>query len=107
MAITRADDATLCLGFNLTLTRAGAMWYNTLRGKQFDSFEELSLAFSNYFIGLKPSPKTAGHLLKIRQRKEESLRDYVHRFQDEAIQVPNLSEETRLLAAIQGLQWDL
>lgn len=100
MAIVKADDTILCYAFSSTLTGASATWYNTLRGKQLDSFENVSFAFSNYFIGSNPSPKTPGHLLKIHQRKEESLRDYVQRFQVKAIQVPNLSEETRLLATM-------
>lgn len=103
MAIPKADDATLSHAFSSTLTRATTSWYKTLRGKQFDSFEELYVSFSNDFIGLKPSSKTAGHLLKIRQRKEEPLRDYVQRFQAKTIEVPNLSDEMRLLAAMQGL----
>lgn len=77
MAITRANDATLCRAFNLTLTGATTTWYNTLSGKLFNSFKKLSLAFSNYFIGSKPSLKTVGHLLKAHQYKEESLRDYI------------------------------
>lgn len=47
-----------------------------------------------------------GHSLKIRKRKKESLRDYVQHFQPEAIQVPNLIKETRLLVAMQGQKWD-
>lgn len=43
-AISRADDATLCHAFILTLTGAPATWYTTLKGKQFNTFEELSLA---------------------------------------------------------------
>lgn len=61
------------------------MWYNTFRGKQPNSFEELPRTFSNYFIGSKPSPKTIGHLLKVRQCKVESLRDYIQHFQAKAI----------------------
>lgn len=100
MAMAKADNATMFRAFGSTLTGVAATWYNTLRGKQFDSFEQLSLPFSNYFIGSKPSPKTAGHLLKIFQRKEESLRDYVQCFHDKAIEEPNLGEVTHLLEAM-------
>lgn len=84
MAIPRADDASSCYALSSTLIGAMISWYNTLWGKQFDSFEELSLDFSNYFTGSKLLP----------------LRNYIKHFQDKAIQVSNLSEETRLLATM-------
>lgn len=43
MDITRANDATLCYAFSLTLIEVMATWYNSLLSKKFNSLRSTLL----------------------------------------------------------------
>lgn len=56
------------------------------------------------FLGVRQHKKLSTHLLLVSQHKDESLRDYVVRFNIEAIQVEGYSDGVVLMAMIVGLK---
>lgn len=85
MEITRANDPIMLKAFS-----------STLKGD--------ASTFLCYFMGSQPLPKTVHHLLKVWQHKDESLQDYIQRFQAKSIQVQGLTNDMKLLAVTQGFQ---
>ncbi|XP_010695400.1 uncharacterized protein LOC104908047 [Beta vulgaris subsp. vulgaris] len=60
--------------------------------------------FVTHFISNKRREKTTGKLMSIKQGESESLRDYVGRFNAEAVTIPSLQQEVTVLALMRGLK---
>ncbi len=106
MVLHGADDATLCKCFEVTLTGPATAWYNSLAPGTIREFQELSTAFTQQFIGSKPTAKMPVQMFDIAQRNGETIRDYVERFNREALSVPDFRPEIRILAMMRGLRRD-
>ncbi|OMO62054.1 Retrotransposon gag protein [Corchorus capsularis] len=70
------------------------------------SFKELGQSFLTHFISSRRAKKTSLGLMNIRQRPNESLRDYVTRFNAEALQVKDLDQSVAVAALMNGLRDD-
>ncbi|WP_271039623.1 reverse transcriptase domain-containing protein [Agrobacterium sp. ST15.13.040] len=106
MIMHGADDATMCKCFEVTLTGPATAWYNSLPPGTITEFQELSTAFTQQFIGSRPTAKMPVQMFDIEQRNGETIRDYVERFNREALSVPDFRPEIRILAMTRGLRRD-
>ncbi|XP_058068266.1 uncharacterized protein LOC131217368 [Magnolia sinica] len=89
MQIQTTTDAMMCRGFSITLT---------------GSAQKLSRLFLTQFTSDKKSRKPNTHLLTIKQGPKESLKDYIARVNEEALQVEYYNDKMTLNAVFSGLK---
>ncbi|KAL0368522.1 UNVERIFIED_CONTAM: hypothetical protein Scaly_1071100 [Sesamum calycinum] len=92
------SDAAYRKVFRTTLSKRALAWFNQLPAGTISSLEQLTQRFLHHFSMNKRVPKTAAFLFIIRQRENESLRDYMQRFVEAVHEVPHVNHE--LLASI-------
>ncbi|XP_058103407.1 uncharacterized protein LOC131246971 [Magnolia sinica] len=68
------------------------------------TFAELSRSFLTQFIVGKKTRKPAAHLLTFKQKSGESLKDYISRFNEEALQVDDYDDKMALSTLVNGLK---
>ena len=71
----------------------------------FDSWQELKQAFIDNFIATCEQPGNKYDLQRIRDRKDEPLREYIRRFSEMRIKVPSISDNKANEAFITGLHF--
>jgi hypothetical protein len=99
-------DEIACRDFPLTLTGVAKDWFTRLPLKSVNSFKELGLLFLAQFLATWKRKKNVTCLLTLRQGKEESLKDFILRFNKEKLEVDSLDEKTMLNALMQGIMAD-
>ncbi len=67
MVLHGAEDATLCKCFEVALSGPATALYNSLAHRTLLSFQELSTAFTQQFIGSKPIAKMPVQMFDIAQ----------------------------------------
>ncbi|KAJ9154542.1 hypothetical protein P3X46_027862 [Hevea brasiliensis] len=77
-------------------------WYQRLPDSFIENFKELANSFKQKFTSCITPRKLSFDLIKIQQAEGESLRDYLSRFNAEAIQIENLNHETACEAMKKG-----
>ncbi|XP_043806212.1 uncharacterized protein LOC122721718 [Manihot esculenta] len=90
----------MCKVFPTTLTGPARAWFNSLEAGSIKSFGDLANVFISRFIAGVPADRKTSYLETIKQRRNESLREYVARFNMEALQIPEL-DESRAVEAMQ------
>jgi hypothetical protein len=60
----------------------------------------------NQFLAVRRRKKNPAYLLSLVQEKEEPLKDYLYRFNQEKLTVENLDDETILSALMNGIKVD-
>src|ERR1051325_85679 len=86
-----------CRLFPTTLRKTVMDWYKSLPPGSIHSWRELKAQFTSTFTASRRHPKTEASLEAIIQKSEESLREYIDRFNREAIQVPCEDQMKRYL----------
>ncbi|GAU10283.1 hypothetical protein TSUD_418870, partial [Trifolium subterraneum] len=76
-----------CKLFPLSLTRGASTWWRNLPPGSIDSWEELCRTFTAHFTTSRRHPKTVVSLKAIVQGPEESLRNYIERFNKVSVEV--------------------
>ena len=97
------DDVICCRYFPTTLKGSAQKWFNSLPNGSITSFLQLAKLFSTRFVAGKRERKTSIHIAKVRQAKEEDLKEYVMRFNREAILIPDLQDGVAYVAFLNGL----
>ncbi|XP_021728770.1 uncharacterized protein LOC110695853 [Chenopodium quinoa] len=97
------SDAVWCKVFSTTLTGAVDDWFNNLESGTVDSFERLTKMFVGQYISNSVWQRTSWELMAIGQKAEESLKDYIRRFYNEANTIPKLQQEIAVMALMNGL----
>ncbi|XP_010682229.1 uncharacterized protein LOC104897103 [Beta vulgaris subsp. vulgaris] len=95
-------DAIWCKVFPSTLTRIAQTWFESLKPGSISSFSQLSSTFSTHFVSNRRHERTTGELLSIKQGANEGLRDYIGRFNVEAVSIPRLQQDVAVLALMTG-----
>ncbi|XP_013651159.2 uncharacterized protein LOC106355825 [Brassica napus] len=93
----------MCKGFGSTLIRPALQWYINLPTRSISSFASLSDKFVEQFTSSKSLEKTSDGLYEILQHRVEPLRDYINRFNQEKMAVPDCSIPTVISAFKRGL----
>jgi len=99
------DEHVMANYFPVVLDQAGHQWLLGLPEDSFDSYEELRQAFIDNFITTCEQPGNKYDLEKIRDRKNEPLRDYIRRFSDMRLKIPKISHDEAISAFIKGLRF--
>ncbi|XP_057250777.1 uncharacterized protein LOC104886396 [Beta vulgaris subsp. vulgaris] len=97
-------NAIWCKVFPSTLTGIAQTWFKSLKPGSISSFSQLSSTFSTHFVSNRRRERTTGELLSVKQGANESLRDYIGRFNVEAVSIPRLQQDVAVLALMTGLK---
>ncbi|XP_021749048.1 uncharacterized protein LOC110714805 [Chenopodium quinoa] len=104
MYLQSVDDSTWCKCFPATLKGVAQDWFNSLPAGCINCFTTLSLLFVGNFSYNIPPRKTSLNLATIIQEKNEGLRSYVQRFNQEKAQIHNLPDEMAYSEFLRGLR---
>ncbi|XP_043699977.1 uncharacterized protein LOC122650646 [Telopea speciosissima] len=97
-------DAIMCRAFPSTLKEAARQWFTRLRPRSLTNFVELGRAFLAHFVSSRIHKKTTANLLAIKQCPDESTRDFLTRFNKEALEVRNLVQIMKFQALCSGIR---
>ncbi|KAM1100032.1 hypothetical protein ACFX15_006313 [Malus domestica] len=104
MAYRMHTDEKRCLLFPSTLSGGALNWYCRLSPETIDSFEELRKLFVSQHIFQTDRLHSADDLYTIRQKPDESLREYAGRFSHEYSRCAEADDKTALKAFTAGLR---
>ncbi|XP_022889290.1 uncharacterized protein LOC111404761 [Olea europaea var. sylvestris] len=90
MNLQVVPNQVMCKAFPQTLTNAARDWFSTLEPNSISSFTDLADKFSAFFASSKRIRKTAASLMQLRHGQNETLRDFMTRFNKERLQIPDL-----------------
>ncbi|XP_043809011.1 uncharacterized protein LOC110606147 [Manihot esculenta] len=102
MELQTLSNALMCKVFPTTLSGPARTWFNSLEAGSIRSFGDLAIRFISRFIAGVPEDRKTSYLETVRQRRDESLREYVARFNTEALQIPELDEGRAVKAMQKG-----
>ncbi|XP_056843221.1 uncharacterized protein LOC130495747 [Raphanus sativus] len=104
VAIPRdAREATMCKGFRSTLTSPALQWYINLPTKSIMSFATLTDKFVEQFASSRNLEKNSDDLYEVLQHRNEPLRSYIARFNQEKVAIPECNADTAISAFKRGL----
>ena len=86
--------------------RPSSTVYTNLANNSISSFVQFTDTFVEHFASSKKLETLLGDLYCIQQRRTESLRDYVGRFNREKVSIPLCNQETAVDAFRKGLLSD-
>ncbi|VFQ67186.1 unnamed protein product [Cuscuta campestris] len=90
------SEEVLCRSFPATLDGLASEWFNELPEGKIDSWEDLARRFLVHFAGNRKKKLYFSHLLSVRQRPDEPLREFLARWKLETTRVYGTDEKTRL-----------
>ncbi|XP_021751558.1 uncharacterized protein LOC110717214 [Chenopodium quinoa] len=103
MLLYTDTDVVWCKVFPITLTGAASDWFSNLEPGQVDYFKTLVEMFTGQYISNSARQRSSGELMAVGQKKDESLRDFIRRFNNEANTIPKLQQEIVMMAFMSGL----
>ncbi|KAJ1398525.1 Retrotransposon gag domain [Sesbania bispinosa] len=98
------EDAIQCKLFSGMLAGAALIWFSHLPPLSISGITDLIQKFLAQFSARRSRMMTSGKLFSIRQRADESLRDYLGRFNNASLLVLNPNPELLVSAFEEGLQ---
>jgi hypothetical protein len=104
MQLQAVPEEVMCRAFPLGLRGSAMVWFNKLESESIGSFVQLSRAFIDHFIGSQRRGRSPTHLLSVKQMEGESLRAFVHRFNEEAMKIDRPKEDVTVTAFMAGLR---
>ncbi|GMH18430.1 hypothetical protein Nepgr_020271 [Nepenthes gracilis] len=93
----------MCQCFPVTLTGDALLWFHGLPPNSIRSFDELADSFLSQFASSRREERQPWHLIRLRQKSDESLKRLLNRFITEARWIPQLSDELKLNAFVANL----
>ncbi|GKU96605.1 hypothetical protein SLEP1_g9822 [Rubroshorea leprosula] len=106
MQAQNASDALMCKIFPSTLRGNARTWYYSLPPRSISSYTEMAFAFATKFSSRRLIRKTTTELMRVKQRDEESLKNYMSRFNDAVLEVSSFDQAVGIAAVISGLKHD-
>ncbi|XP_059446340.1 uncharacterized protein LOC132177880 [Corylus avellana] len=97
-------DEIACRAFPLTLRGVAKEWFGSLSPKSVDSFDYLWQQFLGQFLAVRRRKKNPAYLLSLVQGENESLKDYMLRFNREKLTIESTDEQTILSALMHGIK---
>ncbi|XP_027075706.1 uncharacterized protein [Coffea arabica] len=104
MRLQTAADEVRCKTFPMFLKGKARLWFQGLKPGSIRSFPELARQFAAQFVSSNVYARNATHLMSIRQRPDESLRNFMTRFNAESLQVRDKDEKVVMAAFTNGLR---
>jgi hypothetical protein len=96
-------DEVACRAFPLTLAGNARDWFRKLPPNSVDQFKELSKIFLTEFLAFRTRKKPSGYLLSLHQQGNESLKEFMARFNREKATVEDPTEDMIFAAIYQGI----
>ncbi|XP_056853892.1 uncharacterized protein LOC130503230 [Raphanus sativus] len=93
----------MCKGFGSTLTGPALQWYINLPTKSIKSFAALNDKFVEQFASSHNLEKNSDDLYEVLQHRNEPLRTYIARFNQEKVAIPECNADTAISAFKRGL----
>ncbi|PNX63491.1 hypothetical protein L195_g061655, partial [Trifolium pratense] len=93
----RVSGAIRCRLFPTTLRKGAMTWYHSLAPQSVSSWRDLADQFCRHFTASRKQPKTEAVLDAIFQGDNESLRNFIERFNKEAVQVDTTDDMKKYL----------
>jgi len=90
LSIYRTDTHVFCKVFSASLRGAALSWFTQLTPQAIDSFESLKTKFAAQFATSKPHHLTPIALVNVQQEKRESLKAFMDRFGQVALNIHGL-----------------
>ncbi|XP_057719572.1 uncharacterized protein LOC130933999 [Arachis stenosperma] len=90
------NEPVLCRAFPIYLDGAALLWFSKLPEGSISSFKELAKSFIDYFAAARIYVHGSDYLGTIRQGPQESLKDYLTRFADATMEIPDLDPAVHL-----------
>ncbi|XP_043700130.1 uncharacterized protein LOC122650819 [Telopea speciosissima] len=103
MTVYGQSDIVSCRSFPTSLKGPAALWFEKLKPNSIRSFTELAKAFVSRFQSSVKQKKTATNLLAVKQRSDESIRDYIARFNAESLEIKDLDDAMAFNALHNGV----
>jgi hypothetical protein len=97
------SDEIACRAFPLTLKGMAKDWFTGLPLKSVGTFKELGCLFLTQFLATRKRKKNATCMLTMCQGNEESLKDFMLRFNKEKFEVDSPDDKTMLNTLMQGV----
>ncbi|XP_050207610.1 uncharacterized protein LOC126657034 [Mercurialis annua] len=92
--------------FPATLKGSAQKWYSYLKAGSISSFSDLASAFKARFRTNIPMQKSFSDLRKCKQEEQETLKNFVERFNKEAVQIENLNHDKAIEAMKIGTRFE-
>ncbi|KAH7862454.1 hypothetical protein Vadar_005027 [Vaccinium darrowii] len=96
MFMHERDDALLCKMFPSSLGKVALSWYHKLPDGSILCWAQLAEEFTARFLTSRTAPKTFDALTSMRQKDDETLRQYSKRYWETFNEIENCSEEYAL-----------
>ncbi|XP_073033746.1 uncharacterized protein [Primulina eburnea] len=96
------SDGVGCRVFLGTLARSAQQWFNTFQPNSIRSFEHFSAAFLHRFASSKRHQKNYLSLFVMKQQENETLREFVQRFNSAALEIPAATPDIMISAFTKG-----
>ena len=74
------SDTILCKLFSSSLKGVVKAWFSQFPNGLIHNFQQLSSQFRSHFIANRKTERDCSYLFSIKKKKDESLKDYVMRF---------------------------
>ncbi|XP_027151953.1 uncharacterized protein LOC113758582 [Coffea eugenioides] len=104
MRLQTAADALRCKTFPMFLKGKARLWFQGLAPGSIRSFTELARQFAAQFVSSKTYSKNAAHLMAVKQKPDESLKNFMTRFNTESLQIRDKDEKVVMAAFMNGLR---
>ncbi|GFZ08175.1 hypothetical protein Acr_19g0011120 [Actinidia rufa] len=104
MSLQGCSDEVMCKAFSATLKGPARSWFRKLSPGTIDSFGDLSRLFLANFMSCRNRQKNASHLFTIHQKENESLKEFVKRFNQAILEVEDPSDKVIIMAMMEGLR---
>ncbi|XP_059649929.1 uncharacterized protein LOC132295641 [Cornus florida] len=109
MALDDLNDPWMCRVFPTSLTRAALEWFRNRPHKSISDYVTLCTMFLAQYCGNKKQKKSIASLFTVRQKRGETLQDFLSRFNMEASEIANCHPATAIetfkLAMTQGTKF--
>ncbi|XP_043725732.1 uncharacterized protein LOC122672302 [Telopea speciosissima] len=92
MTVYGGSDVVSCRSFPTSIKRPTTLWFAKLKPNLICSLIELAKAFVSRFQNSVKQNKMAANLLAVKQRSDESIRDYITRFNAKSLKIKDLDD---------------
>ncbi|KAL2893814.1 DExH-box ATP-dependent RNA helicase DExH12 [Bienertia sinuspersici] len=79
-------------------------WFTELPSRVVKNFSVLEVLFNKHFVAAKKFRKISIHLMACKQGEQESLGEYIKRFNEKSLEIPNLEDSVAFAALMLGLK---
>ncbi|XP_020238723.1 uncharacterized protein LOC109817792 [Cajanus cajan] len=94
-----------CKLFMGTLKKATLDWFSGLPDRSITDFDVFNRLFMAQFAANKKNPPITSDLFDLKQQREESLKDFLQRFNEVALRIASLDERMAVIAFQKGLRF--